>query len=67
MLLHLSGDEQGFVPNLKIKRARVVVDDAGVKRLADCGSCGEEKYIVEGQKVCDECRAHSKRKRKATT
>ena len=34
---------------LKTKRARVVVDDAGVMRLTACESCGEEKYIVEGQ------------------
>jgi hypothetical protein len=42
-------------PGLKIKRAKVVVDDAGVKRLGGCESCGEEKYIIEGQVVCDEC------------
>jgi hypothetical protein len=46
-------------PRLKIKRASVVVNDAGVKRLAVCESCGEEKYIVEGQTVCDECKSHS--------
>ena len=51
-------------PRLKIERARVVVDDAGLKRLTKCESCGEEKYIVEGQTVCDECRARSNRKRK---
>ena len=56
-------------PNLKIKRAKVVVDDAAVKRLTVCESCGEEKYIAEGQTVCDECKSHGgkvrlKRKRK---
>jgi hypothetical protein len=45
-------------PHLKIKRARVVVDDTGVKRLTECESCGEGKYIVEGQTVCDECKSH---------
>ena len=50
-------------PYLKIKRARVVVDDAGLKRLTECESCGEGKYIVEDEKVCDECKARPKRKR----
>ena len=49
----------------EIKRARVVVDNAGVKRLALCESCGEEKYIAEGHTVCEECRAHRRRRRKA--
>jgi hypothetical protein len=57
-------------PRLKIKRARVVVDDAGLKRLSVCQSCGEEKYVLEGETVCDKCKAHGgrirlKRKRKA--
>ena len=57
-------------PRLKIKRARVVVNDAGVKRLTECESCGEEKYISETEMVCDECKSHSgkvrlKRKRRA--
>jgi hypothetical protein len=34
------------------------VDDAGLKRLTECESCGEEKYVVEGQTACDECRSH---------
>ena len=56
-------------PYLKIKRARVVVDDTGVKRLTECESCGEEKYIAEDENVCDECKSHggkirAKRKRK---
>jgi len=54
---------------LKIKRAKVIVDGAGQKFLTLCESCDEEKYIVEGQTVCDECRSHggkirAKRKRK---
>ena len=44
-------------PNLKIKRAKAVVDDAGIKVLTECESCGKEKYIAEGQTVCDECRS----------
>jgi hypothetical protein len=56
-------------PRLKIKRAKVVVNDAGVTRLTVCESCGEEKYIAEGETVCDECKSHGgkirvKRKRK---
>lgn len=55
-------------PNLKIKRAIVVVDDAGVKRTV-CESCGGRKYIAEGQTACDECNSHggkirAQRKRK---
>lgn len=50
--------------HLKIKRAKAFVDDAGIKVLTECDRCGKEKYIVEGQKVCDEWGAHSKRKRK---
>jgi len=54
---------------LKIKRAKVIVDGAGQKFLTLSESCDEEKYIVEGQTVCDECRSHGgkirgKRKRK---
>jgi hypothetical protein len=51
-------------PHLKVQRAKAFVDDAGVKVLAKCEGCGREKYIVEGQKVCEECRARPKRKRK---
>ena len=56
-------------PRLKVQRAKVIVTDAGVKRLTACESCDEEKYIAEGQTVCDECRSHggkirAKRKRK---
>ena len=50
-------------PHIKIKRAKAIVDDTGRKVLTECESCGEEKYIVEGEKVCDECRARPKRKR----
>jgi len=54
---------------LKIKRAKVIVDGAGQKFLTLCESFDEEKYIVEGQTVCDECKSHGgkirgKRKRK---
>jgi Zn finger protein HypA/HybF involved in hydrogenase expression len=45
-------------PRLKVQRAKVIVTDAGVKRLTECESCGEEKYIAEGESVCDECRSH---------
>lgn len=34
-------------PNLKIKRARVVVNHVGVKRLTECESCGEQKHILQ--------------------
>jgi len=44
---------------------KVIVTDVGVKRLTVCESCGEEKYVAEGESVCDECRLHPKRKRKA--
>jgi Zn finger protein HypA/HybF involved in hydrogenase expression len=44
-------------PHLKVQRAKVIVTDAGVKHLAECESCGEEKYITEGQTVCDECKS----------
>jgi hypothetical protein len=43
--------------NLKIKRAKAIVDDAGIKVLTECESCGKEEYILEGQAVCEECRA----------
>jgi hypothetical protein len=39
-----------------VQRAKVIVTDAGVKRLTVCESCGEEKYIPEGESVCDECK-----------
>jgi len=45
-------------PRLKVQRAKVIVTDAGVKRLAVCESCGEEKHIPEGESVCDECKSH---------
>jgi hypothetical protein len=56
-------------PRLKVQRATVIVTDAGVKRLTECELCGEEKYIAEGESVCDECKSHGgrirvKRKRK---
>jgi len=50
--------------HLTFRRAKVFVDDAGIKALTECERCGQEKYIVEGQTVCEECRAHSKRKQK---
>jgi hypothetical protein len=43
-------------PHLKVKRAKVFVDDAGIRVLTECKRFGKEKYIVEGQTVCDECR-----------
>ena len=57
-------------PRLKVQRAKVIVTDAGVKRLTVCESCGEGKYIAEDETVCDECRSHGgkvqvKRKRKS--
>jgi Zn finger protein HypA/HybF involved in hydrogenase expression len=56
-------------PYLKVQRAKVIVSDAGVKRLTVCESCGERKYIAEGETVCDECKSgrgkiRAKRKRK---
>lgn len=56
-------------PRLKVQRAKVIVTDAGVKRLTECELCGEEKYIAEGQRVCDECKSgggkvRGRRKRK---
>jgi hypothetical protein len=45
-------------PRLKVQRAKVIVTDAGVKRLTECELCGKEKHIAEGQTVCDECRSH---------
>jgi len=56
-------------PRLKVQRAKVIVTDAGVKRLTVCESRDEEKYIPEGESVCDECKSHGgrirvKRKRK---
>ncbi len=50
-------------PRLKIKRAKVVVNDAGVKRFTACESCGEEKYIAEGEGVCDECKSQGRKVR----
>jgi hypothetical protein len=50
-------------PHVKIQRAKVIVDDEGQKFLTTCDSCGKEKYIIEGQAVCAECR--SKRKHKS--
>jgi hypothetical protein len=41
--------------HLKIRRAKTVVDDAGVKVLTKCERCSEEKYIVEVETVCEEC------------
>jgi len=34
-------------PHLKVQRAKVIVTDAGVKRLTECESCAEEKYMVK--------------------
>jgi hypothetical protein len=45
-------------PRLKVQRAKVIVTDAGVKRLIVCESCSERKYIAEGETVCDECKSH---------
>jgi hypothetical protein len=45
-------------PRFKVQRAKVIVTDADVKRLTVCESCGEEKYIAEGEGVCDECKSH---------
>ena len=50
-------------PNLKIKRVKVVVDDASVKRLTERESRGDEKYIAEGRMVRDECKGRPKHKR----
>jgi hypothetical protein len=44
-------------PHLKIQRAKTIVDDTGVMVLTECERCGKEKYIVEGQMICDECRS----------
>jgi len=49
-------------PHLKIQRAKAFVDATGRMVLIECESCGQEKYVAEGQTVCDDCR--SKRKRK---
>jgi hypothetical protein len=38
-------------PHLKVNRAKVIVDDAGVKHLTVCESRGEEKYIAESETV----------------
>ena len=48
-------------PHLKIQRAKTIVNDAGVKVLTECESCGEEKYIVEDETVCEECRAQKRK------
>jgi hypothetical protein len=50
-------------PRLKVQRAKVIVTDTAVKRLIVCESCGQEKYIAEGESVCDECKARPRRKR----
>jgi hypothetical protein len=52
-------------PHVKIQRAKVIVDDTGIKRLTECELCGKEKHIAEGQTVCDECRSKPKRKSKS--
>jgi len=44
-------------PRLKVQRAKVIVTDAGVERLTECESCSEEKYIAEGETVCNECKS----------
>lgn len=50
-------------PNLKVQRAKTIVDGTGIKVLTKCERCGKAKHIVEGQTVCDECRARPNRKR----
>jgi hypothetical protein len=40
-------------PHLRVQRAKTIVDDAGIKVLTECERCGLEKYIMEGQTVCD--------------
>ena len=40
-----------------------IVDHAGIKVLTECDRCGEEKYIVEGETICEECKDRPKRKR----
>jgi hypothetical protein len=52
-------------PHVKIQRAKVIVDDEGQKFLMTCDSCQKEKYIIEGQTVCEECRSKRKRKPKS--
>ena len=47
-------------PHLRVQRAKTIVDHAGIKILIECESCGKEKYIVEGQTICVECKARSK-------
>jgi hypothetical protein len=56
-------------PRLKVQHAKVIVTDAGVKRLTVCESCCEGKHILEGDSICGECRSRgskirAKRKRK---
>jgi hypothetical protein len=46
-------------PHLKARRAKAIVNDAGVKILTECESCGEEKYIAEGEMVMSVGRARS--------
>jgi len=51
-------------PKLKIQRAKTIVDDTGIKVLTECEGCGKEKYIVELQTVCEECKAKKTKRRK---
>ena len=46
-----------------VQRAKAFVDDTGVNVLTKCERCGEEKYIVEGQTICEDCKGRTKRKR----
>jgi len=36
-------------PHLKIQRAKAFVDATGRMVLIECESCGQEKYVAEGQ------------------
>jgi len=50
---------QAHSPHPKSRAQRVLLT---VKGLTECASYGKQKYIVEGQTVCEECKALSNRK-----
>ena len=42
-------------PDLKIRRAKIIVDDEGRKILTTCESCGTDVYLLESQPLGSEC------------
>ena len=47
---------------LKIRRAKVIVDNEGQKFLTVCEICGMDVYLLEGHSVCTECKSKGRKR-----